>query len=132
MRAPTPRRRATARRCVAPVPASPRRVRALRLTRVPCVRATVNVTVNVTVNSMDTVATFEMAKALGKHKMITAVHKHYTVEGLCACVAAAARVVRCGLTVGVRCGGVVHNRVEGFRAKEPGAAAVRVRVVGYE
>ena len=26
---------------------------------------------------MDTVGTFEMAKALGAHKMVTALHKHY-------------------------------------------------------
>ncbi len=30
--------------------------------------------------NMDTVGTFEMAVALGKHKMLTAVHKHYTVD----------------------------------------------------
>jgi len=30
--------------------------------------------------NMDTVATFEMAHALGRHKMMTAVHKHYTVD----------------------------------------------------
>lgn len=31
---------------------------------------------------MDTVGTFAMAKALGKHKMLTALHKHYTVDQL--------------------------------------------------
>jgi GMP reductase len=30
--------------------------------------------------NMDTVATFEMAKALAKHKLMTAIHKHYTVQ----------------------------------------------------
>lgn len=30
--------------------------------------------------NMDTVGTFEMALALAKHKLFTAVHKHYTVE----------------------------------------------------
>lgn len=30
--------------------------------------------------NMDTVATFEMARALARHDMLTAVHKHYTVE----------------------------------------------------
>lgn len=30
--------------------------------------------------NMDTVGTFEMAEALAQHKIITAVHKHYTVE----------------------------------------------------
>jgi GMP reductase len=30
--------------------------------------------------NMDTVATFEMARALAKHKMMTAIHKHYTVD----------------------------------------------------
>ncbi|ROS04992.1 GMP reductase [Sinobacterium caligoides] len=30
--------------------------------------------------NMDTVGTFEMAAALAKHKMLTAVHKHYTVD----------------------------------------------------
>jgi GMP reductase len=30
--------------------------------------------------NMDTVGTFEMAAALAKHKILTAVHKHYTVE----------------------------------------------------
>ncbi|HBZ25445.1 MAG TPA: GMP reductase [Rikenellaceae bacterium] len=30
--------------------------------------------------NMDTVGTFEMALALQKHKMFTAIHKHYTVE----------------------------------------------------
>ena len=30
--------------------------------------------------NMDTVGTFEMAAALAKDKIITAVHKHYTVE----------------------------------------------------
>jgi GMP reductase len=29
---------------------------------------------------MDTVGTFEMAVALAAHKVITAVHKHYTVD----------------------------------------------------
>jgi GMP reductase len=29
---------------------------------------------------MDTVGTFEMAKALSQHNMITALHKHYEVE----------------------------------------------------
>jgi GMP reductase len=29
---------------------------------------------------MDTVGTFEMAIALGKYKILTAVHKHYTVD----------------------------------------------------
>ncbi|MGJ8744523.1 GMP reductase [Polaribacter sp.] len=30
--------------------------------------------------NMDTVGTFEMAKALAKHKLFTAIHKHYTIE----------------------------------------------------
>jgi len=30
--------------------------------------------------NMDTVGTFEMAKALAKHKIFTAIHKHYTLE----------------------------------------------------
>ncbi|MCL7754156.1 GMP reductase [Polaribacter sp. Z022] len=30
--------------------------------------------------NMDTVGTFEIAKALGKHNMFTAIHKHYTIE----------------------------------------------------
>jgi len=30
--------------------------------------------------NMDTVGTFEMAKALSKHKIITAIHKHYSIE----------------------------------------------------
>ncbi|AEY00825.1 guanosine 5'-monophosphate oxidoreductase [Oceanimonas sp. GK1] len=30
--------------------------------------------------NMDTVATFEMARALARHEMLTAVHKHYSVE----------------------------------------------------
>lgn len=30
--------------------------------------------------NMDTVGTFEMAKALGKERLITAVHKHYTID----------------------------------------------------
>lgn len=30
--------------------------------------------------NMDTVGTFEMAKALAEHKMLTAVHKHYSVD----------------------------------------------------
>jgi len=30
--------------------------------------------------NMDTVGTFEMAKVLAKHKILTAIHKHYTVE----------------------------------------------------
>jgi GMP reductase len=29
---------------------------------------------------MDTAGTFEMARALSRHKMITALHKHYLVE----------------------------------------------------
>ena len=29
---------------------------------------------------MDTTGTFEMAEALAKHKMLVAVHKHYTVD----------------------------------------------------
>ena len=29
---------------------------------------------------MDTVGTFDMALALFKHKMFTAIHKHYTIE----------------------------------------------------
>ncbi|MDP3452896.1 MAG: GMP reductase [Bacteroidales bacterium] len=33
--------------------------------------------------NMDTVGTFEMALALQKHKMFTAIHKHYTVEQWC-------------------------------------------------
>jgi GMP reductase len=32
--------------------------------------------------NMDTTGTFEMARALTRHKMITALHKHYTVEEL--------------------------------------------------
>ena len=30
--------------------------------------------------NMDTVGTFEMAKALANHKLFTAIHKHYTIE----------------------------------------------------
>lgn len=30
--------------------------------------------------NMDTVGTFEMAVALSKHKVMTAIHKHYSVE----------------------------------------------------
>jgi GMP reductase len=30
--------------------------------------------------NMDTVATFDMARALGKHKVMTAIHKHYSIE----------------------------------------------------
>lgn len=30
--------------------------------------------------NMDTVGTFEMAQALGAHRLVTAVHKHYTLE----------------------------------------------------
>ncbi len=30
--------------------------------------------------NMDTVGTFEMAKALAKHKIFTAIHKHYSIE----------------------------------------------------
>jgi len=30
--------------------------------------------------NMDTVGTFEMAKELAKHKIFTAIHKHYSVE----------------------------------------------------
>ncbi len=30
--------------------------------------------------NMDTVGTFEMAKALAKHKLFTAIHKHYSLE----------------------------------------------------
>mmetsp|Transcript_12788 Transcript_12788/g.17769 ORF Transcript_12788/g.17769 Transcript_12788/m.17769 type:complete len:365 (+) Transcript_12788:79-1173(+) len=30
--------------------------------------------------NMDTTGTFEMCKALSKHKMLTAIHKHYTVD----------------------------------------------------
>jgi len=30
--------------------------------------------------NMDTVGTFEMAKALAKHKIFTAIHKHYTIK----------------------------------------------------
>ena len=30
--------------------------------------------------NMDTVGTFEMAEALSKEKIITAIHKHYTIE----------------------------------------------------
>lgn len=30
--------------------------------------------------NMDTVGTFEMAKALSKHKLFTAIHKHYSIE----------------------------------------------------
>src|SRR5690606_18158484 len=30
--------------------------------------------------NMDTVGTFEMAKALAKNKLITALHKHYTIN----------------------------------------------------
>ncbi|MBG7629761.1 MAG: IMP dehydrogenase, partial [Bacteroidetes bacterium] len=30
--------------------------------------------------NMDTVGTFEMAKELAKHKIFTAIHKHYTIE----------------------------------------------------
>lgn len=30
--------------------------------------------------NMDTVGTFEMAKALAKHNLFTAIHKHYTIE----------------------------------------------------
>lgn len=30
--------------------------------------------------NMDTVGTFEMAEALSKHQIITAIHKHYTIE----------------------------------------------------
>lgn len=30
--------------------------------------------------SMDTIGTFEMAKELSKHKMLTAIHKHYSVD----------------------------------------------------
>ena len=32
------------------------------------------------VSNMDTTGTFEMAKALSKHKMITCIHKHYSLE----------------------------------------------------
>ncbi|XP_045191423.2 GMP reductase 2-like [Mercenaria mercenaria] len=32
------------------------------------------------VANMDTTGTFEMAKAIGKHLMFTAIHKHYTVD----------------------------------------------------
>ena len=34
--------------------------------------------------NMDTVGTFEMARALAKHKILTAIHKHYPVEELAA------------------------------------------------
>ncbi len=30
--------------------------------------------------NMDTVGTFEMATALEKHKMFTAIHKHYSID----------------------------------------------------
>ena len=30
--------------------------------------------------NMDTVGTFEMARVLGKHKLFTAIHKHYSIE----------------------------------------------------
>lgn len=43
--------------------------------------------------NMDTVGTFEMAVALSKHKMLTAVHKHYSVEQWKAFVDANAEVV---------------------------------------
>ena len=33
--------------------------------------------------NMDTVGTFEMAAALAKHNIITAIHKHYTLEDWC-------------------------------------------------
>ncbi len=33
--------------------------------------------------NMDTTGTFEMAKALAKHQMITVLNKHYTIENLC-------------------------------------------------
>ena len=32
--------------------------------------------------NMDTVGTFEMARALAAHKILTAIHKHYPVEEL--------------------------------------------------
>tara|TARA_A100001015_G_scaffold271495_1_gene325163 strand:- start:17 stop:373 length:357 start_codon:yes stop_codon:yes gene_type:complete len=32
------------------------------------------------VSNMDTTGTFEMAKALFKHKVITCIHKHYTID----------------------------------------------------
>ena len=35
--------------------------------------------------NMDTVGTFEMAHALAKHKILTAIHKHYPVDDLVAC-----------------------------------------------
>ena len=34
--------------------------------------------------NMDTVGTFEMARALSAHKILTAIHKHYPVEDLVA------------------------------------------------
>ena len=38
--------------------------------------------VPVVASNMDTTGTFEMAHALAGHKMITALHKHYSVEEL--------------------------------------------------
>lgn len=43
--------------------------------------------------NMDTVGTFEMAIALSKHKMLCAVHKHYSIEQWVAFVAAQPEVV---------------------------------------
>ena len=43
--------------------------------------------------NMDTVGTFEMAVALAKHKMLCAVHKHYSVDQWSAFVKAHAEVV---------------------------------------
>ncbi|RCU49966.1 MULTISPECIES: GMP reductase [Corallincola] len=37
--------------------------------------------------NMDTVGTFEMARALAEHQMLTAIHKHYTVEEWAAFIA---------------------------------------------
>lgn len=31
-------------------------------------------------SNMDTVGTFEMAKAIGKHKLFTTIHKYYSVD----------------------------------------------------
>ena len=47
-----------------------------QLVRVPIVAA-----------NMDTVGTFSMARSLAKHSMITAIHKHYTLEAWDAFVA---------------------------------------------
>ena len=55
---------------------------------------------------MDTTGTFEMARALGRHKMMTALHKHYEADQYIDFFKSLESEVRCVLFAWHRRGGV--------------------------